>query len=250
MRFRPYIFIMYTFLMIVLFPSLGQSGQQVVTAFSEYPPYKMIVDGKQRGIDVEILTEIAKRMDLTLSFKEGTFEDCLRMMERGEADLMTNLLRRSERENYILYVQPRYRTVSDKVFYVRNDRLKLIRLYDDLTNLKIGVKGGVKYAPMFDNDKDLIKIPAPDIATNLRKLVSGEIDTFLDTRTEGDYWIKTLGYGEKVSKAPFKFTLSDSTYMGISKKSPFAKRAKEFGKHLKYMLDRGLIQRIVDKYLE
>ena len=250
MRFRLCNFIVYTFLVIVLFPSFGQSGQQVVTAFSEFPPYKMIVDGKQAGIDVDILTEIAKRMDLTLSFKEGAFEDCLRMMERGEADLMTSLLRRSERENYILYVQPRYRTSADKIFYVRNDRRNLIRLYDDLANLKIGVKSGVKYAPMFDNDKDLIKIPAPDIATNLRKLVSGEIDTFLDTRTEGDYWIKTLGYGEKVSKAPFKFTHSYSTYIGISKKSPFAKRAKEFGKHLKYLLDKGLIQKIVDKYMD
>jgi len=250
MKLRQCVFIVYAFLAIILFPSIGQSGQQVVTAFSEFPPFKMVVDGKQTGIDVEILTEIAKRMDLTLSFKTGTFENCLRMMERGEADLMTNLLRRSDREDYILYVQPRYRKVSDIIFYVRSDRRNLIRLYDDLTNLKIGVKGGVKYAPMFDSDKDLIKVPAPDIATNLQKLVSGEIDTFLDTRTEGDYWIKTLGYDEKVSKAPFKFTFSDSTYMGISKKSPFAKRAKEFGKHLKHMIDKGLIQRIMDKYLE
>jgi polar amino acid transport system substrate-binding protein len=250
MKLRQCVFIVYAFLAIILFPSIGQSGQQVVTAFSEFPPFKMIVDGKQTGIDVEILTEIAKRMDLTLSFKDGTFKDCLRMMERGEADLMTSLLRRPERENYILYVQPRYRKREDKVFYVRNDRRNLIRLYDDLKNLKIGVKSGAKYAPMFDNDKDLNKIPAPDIATNLQKLVSGEIDTFLDTRTEGDYWIKTLRYGEKVSKAPFKFTHSDSTYMGISKKSPLAKRAKEFGKQLKYMLDKGLVQKIVDKYLE
>lgn len=249
MRLRRCI-VWYTFLAVVLLPSIGKSAQQVVTAFSEFPPYKMVVDGKKTGIDVEILMEIAKRMDLTVSLKEGTFEECLRMMELGEADLMSNLLRRPEREGYILYVQPRYRTVSDIVFYVRHDRPKPIRTYDDLAGLKIGVKSGVKYAPMFDNDKDLMKIPAADIAANLRKLVSGEIDTFLDTRTEGDYWIKTLDYGEKVSKASFKFTHSDSTYMGISKKSPFAKRAKEFGRHLKHMIDKGLVQKIIDKYLK
>jgi len=250
MRLRLYTYIVYTFLIIVVFPSLGQSGQLVAIAFSEFPPYKMIVDGKQTGIDAEILTEIAKRMDLTFYFNNGTFEDCLRMMERGDADLMTSLLRRPERENYIHYVQPRYRTRANKIFYVRNDRRNLIRSYDDLTRLRIGVKGGVKYAPMFDNNKDLIKIPAPDIATNLQRLLSGEIDTFLDTSTEGDYWIKTLGFGEKVEKAIFKFTHSDSTYIGISKKSLLTNRAKELGRHLKQMVDKGLIQKIVDTYVK
>ena len=234
----------------LLFPILGQSSQQVVVAFSEFPPYKMIVDGSHAGIDVEILREIAKRMDITLSFKDATFEECLRMMQRGEADLMTSLLRRPEREKYILYVQPRYRARSEKIFYVRMENRNLIRFYDDLKNLKIGVKGGVRYAPVFDNDKGLNKIPAPDIETNLRRLVATEIDTFLDTRTEGDYWIKTLGYSDKVTKAPFTFTHSDSSYVGIAKKSPFASRAKEFGKHLKYMLDKGHIRKMVDKYLE
>jgi ABC-type amino acid transport substrate-binding protein len=103
---------------------------------------------------------------------------------------------------------------------------------------------------MFDSDKALIKIPAPDIATNLQRLLSGEIDTFLDTSTEGDYWIKTLGFSEKISKAKFKFTHSDSIYMGISRKSLFTKRTKDFGKHLKQMSDKGLIQKIVDRYVQ
>ena len=170
------------------------------------------------------------------------------MMERGEADVMTSLLRRPEREKYILYVQPRYRAISVQTFYVRKAHPNLIRSYDDLKNLKIGVKAGVRYAPAFDNDKGLNKIPAPDIETNLKRLIAGEIDTFLDTRTEGDYWIKTLGYGDTVTKAPFTFTHSDSTYLGIAKTSPLASRAKEFGRHLKDMLDKGYIQIVVDKY--
>ena len=33
-------------------------------------------------------------MNFTLEFKNGTFENCLGLMKRGEADLMTSLLRR------------------------------------------------------------------------------------------------------------------------------------------------------------
>lgn len=234
----------------LLLPVSGQCGQKVVVAFSEYPPYKIITQGKRTGIDIEILTEIAKRMDLELTFKNCTFKECLAMMERGEADLMTSLLRRIDREKYILYVQPRYRPKSNKVFYVRKGSSTLIRTYDDLENLKIGVKAGVRYAPIFDRDKSLKKIPAPDVKTNFQRLLAGEIDTFVTSKTEGDYYIKTLGYQDKIVKAPLGFTLSDSSYMGISRKSSFEKQAKEFGRNLKRLLDKGQVQKIVDSYVK
>jgi polar amino acid transport system substrate-binding protein len=112
------------------------------------------------------------------------------------------------------------------------------------------VKTGVKYAPIFDNDKDLNKISAPDTKTNLQKLVSGKIDTFITTRSEGDYYIKTLGYSDKVTKAPFAFIISAPSYIGISKKSPLAERAKELGKILKGLSDKGFILQRVDEYLK
>jgi polar amino acid transport system substrate-binding protein len=233
-----------------LLPTGGQCEQKATVAFSEFPPFKIIDNGKYTGIDVDILMEIAKRMELKLAFKDGTFEDCLRMMQRGEADLITSLLRRPEREKYIHYVQPSYKARSEKAFYVLEGRRNLIRSYSNLENLKIGVKVGVRYVPVFDNDKDLNKIPAPDIKANLEKLVSGKIDTFITTSAEGDYYIKTLGYSDKVTKAPFAFIISAPSHIGISKKSPLAERAKELGKILKGLSDKGFILQRVDEYLK
>ena len=237
--------------LILLFSSnIAQSAQTVIVAFSEFPPYKMFVDGKHLGIDVDILQEIAKQMDFKLEFKNGTLEDCLRMMKQGEADLMTSLLRRVEREPYIVYVQPRYRARSDKVFYVLKERQKLIRTYDDLKMLKIGVKGGTSYAQAFDNDKELNKLPAQSIKINIAKLAAGQIDTFITTDTEGDYWIKKLGLKDRITKTPFKFSQLDPIYIGISKKSAFAEETKRFGRILKDLVDKGVVQRTVDKYLK
>ncbi|MGD8370787.1 MAG: transporter substrate-binding domain-containing protein [Syntrophobacterales bacterium] len=250
MRFRFWVISLFFLLGTLLFPTVGQCEQKATVAFSEFPPFKIIDNGKLTGIDVDILMEIAKRMDLTLAFKKGTFEDCLRMMQHGEADLMTSLLRRPEREKYIHYVQPNYKARSEKAFYVLEGRRNLIRSYSNLENLKIGVKAGAKYAPIFDNDKDLNKIPAPDIKTNLEKLVSGKIDTFITTSSEGDYYIKTVGYSDKVTKAPFAFIISAPSYIGISKKSPLAKRAKELGRILKELSDKGFILQRLDAYLK
>jgi ABC-type amino acid transport substrate-binding protein len=110
------------------------------------------------------------------------------------------------------------------------------------------VKTGANYAPAFDNDKELNKVPAQSIKLNISKLVAGQIDTFITTDLEGDYWIKQLGLEERIIKARFRFQQLDPTYMGISKKSPFAGQAKKFGRILKEMVDKGAVQRIVDSY--
>ena len=247
-KYHKYVF--GAILVLCLFPAYVQSAQTVVVAFSEFPPYKMMVDGKPTGIDVDILQEIGKQMDLTLKYKYGTLEECLAMMRQGEADLMTSLLRRAEREPYILYVQPRYRPRSNKVFYLFNKNSKSIRQYDDLKTLKIGVKSGTRYAPSFDNDESLNKLPAQSIRINVAKLVAGEIDTFIATDTEGDYWIKSLGLEDRITKASFKFQQLDPTYMGISKKSALTTEAAKFGRILKDMVGKGLVQRTVEKYLK
>ena len=220
----------------------------IVVAFSEFPPYKMLDEGQVGGIDVDILMEIAGRMNRTLSFQQCTFEDCLDMMAQGEADVMTSLLRRPEREAYLHYVQPRYRVRSEKIFFVRKDDRDTVRSYDDLSSLRIGVKSGVNYAPLFDNDKTLNKISAASIKINISKLVAGQIDTFLTTDLEGHYWIRKLGLETRIVRAPFKFAHLDEIYMAISKKSALASEAEAFGAILNDLVKTGAIQRIEDRY--
>ena len=229
-------------------PAAAQNKGAIIVAFSEFPPYKIGGEKDVGGIDIEILEKIATRMDRSLTFKKGTFEDCLKMMEQGQADVMTSLLRRPEREAYIRIVQPRYRVRSDKVFYVLKDRRDKVRIYDDLRALKIGVKAGVRYAPMFDNDERLEKIPADSIKINISKLVAGKIDTFIATDLEARYWIEKLNLGDRIVPAPYRFTHLDPIYMGISKKSAFLEEAGEFGHVLKSLVDNGDVQAIIDRY--
>jgi hypothetical protein len=69
-------------------------------------------------------------------------------------------------------------------------------------------------------------------------------------KTEGDYWIKTLGLQDRITKAPNKFQQLDPIYFGISKESAFAKESKRFGRILKDLVDKGTVQQIVEKHLK
>ncbi len=225
-----------------------RSQQTIVVAFSEFPPFKMLDEDQVGGIDVEVLREIASRMGRSLTFKRGTFEDCLAMMAQGEADVMSSLLRRPEREAFLFYVQPRYRARSEKIFFMRRDDRDQLRSYEDLKALRIGVKNKASYGPMFDNDASLNKIPADSIKLNISKLVAGQIDTFLTTDLEGDYWIRKLGLETRIARAPFKFTHLDEIYMTISKKSAFLSEAKAFSAVLNELVKSGAVQKIEDRY--
>ena len=101
---------------------------------------------------------------------------------------------------------------------------------------------------LFDDDKALNKVPAQHIKENISKLLGGQIDTFLDADTEGDYWIKKSNLHYRIVKARFKFQQLDPVYMGISRKSSFKDQAKKFGRNLKYLVDHGVVQRLVEKY--
>ena len=229
-------------------PTVATGQPTIVVAFSEFPPYKVLDEGQVGGIDVEILYEIAGRMNRGLTFKQGTFEDCLEMMAKGEADVMTSLLRRPDREAYLLYVLPRYRPRSEKIFFVRTEDRGTVRAFDDLKSLRIGVKSGANYGPMFDNDESLNKISADSIKINISKLVAGQIDTFLTTDLEGDYWIRKLGLEDRIVRAPFKLTHLDEIYMAISKKSALADEVEAFGAILNDLVKTGAIQKIEDRY--
>ncbi len=243
-----------TFLLLVAtaFPLSSQtlSEETATVAFSEFPPYKMVVGDRYAGIDTDLLQVVAQQLGLKLAFNHGTFEECLEMMRQGKADVMTTLLRRPEREKYILFAQLRYRTREVKGFYMLKDSNVHVRKYSDLEGLKIGVKEGARYFPRFDNDEGLDKMLASNTENNLRRLLNREIDVFIDTRDEARYWLKILDLTGEIRESEYTYEFLDPVYVGISRKSPLAARIKEFEHALTKAVDEGALERIKKNYLE
>jgi polar amino acid transport system substrate-binding protein len=50
------------------------------------------------GIDVDIVREIARRMKLEIEYVRCPWARCLAMMQSGEADLLSSVWKRPERE--------------------------------------------------------------------------------------------------------------------------------------------------------
>jgi polar amino acid transport system substrate-binding protein len=218
-------------------------NNELAVPISEFSPWKM-TDGKRfYGIDVDILHKMAERLDLKVRFIKCPFARCLEHMKQGQADLITSLLRRPDRQVYIRYLEPPYHN-DRKVFYVLKGKSHILQSYGDLYSLRVGVKRRVKYFPRFDQDTNINKEDVTEVIQNMEKLAEGRIDAFINSETQGDYLVAISGFQRQFEKAQVTFEGYDPVHFGLSKHSKFVSRVADFEKVLAELVEEGQIETI------
>lgn len=238
-------------LIALLIPATSLAENAVLrVAFNELPPWKGLDEnGTAYGIDISFLQCVATRMGLEIEYKQYPFNRCLYLLEHGEADLMTGVLRRPNRETYLYFIDPPYKNYSDKVFYVRAGDEDTIREYRNLSHHIIGARLGGKYFPRFDRDNTLKKDLVKSFELSLKMLIAGRIDATIHTETTGDYEVRRLGLEEKVSKARYAYRKQQDVYLALSKKSPMAHRVDEFNTVVADLVREGVFERIKTQFI-
>ncbi|MUM78559.1 transporter substrate-binding domain-containing protein [Pseudodesulfovibrio sp. F-1] len=213
-------------------------------SFNSLPPWKVLnPDDEPAGIDVELLEMLAQRMGLTVEYVHYPFKRGLKMMESGEIDLMTSILRRPEREMYLHFIEPPYKNETCKAFYVLKGREHVISSHADLRGLRVGTILGVGYYPEFDGDPGIDRYPVASIELNIRMLLAGRIDAFISTESSGDYRIAAAGLGDKVSKVVHVYREPQNVHMALSRRSPHAARLDEFNRTMADLVAEGAVDR-------
>lgn len=219
-------------------------------SFNPLPPWKIVnKDGTIGGIDMALLGMLAERMHLNIEFVRLPFKRGLNMVEHGEIDLMTGVLRRAERERFAHFLTPPYKDHSNKAFYVLKGREDTITRYEDLRSLVIGTQLGSRYFPRFDQDGAIEKSEVKTVDLNIKMLLAGRIDAFVNTEAAADYRLSRLGLTDVIGKAPYVYSKRQAVHMILSKRSPLAGRLAEFNRTLRELLDEGWLERIQEKYL-
>ncbi len=130
----------------ILLHSNSSQGNELIYAASHWPPWVIVPqEGSITGINIDIVKEIAKRLELDLKIIRCTWKRCLKLVELGEADIIGTILKRPDREIYLHFLPPPYIVTSSRVFYVLKGQKHLIQKYEDLYRMKqVGVVRGVK----------------------------------------------------------------------------------------------------------
>jgi len=222
----------------------------IKVAFTESPPAKMLgSNGEPTGIDTEFVEELAHRLGLQVEYDIVPFKRGLAMLKNGSSDLMTGVLMREDREEYLHFLQPPYRHNTDKVFYVRKGDENRILSHKDLYKLTVATVLGVRYFPAFDSDPQINKLKVSDPNAVFAVLVAGRVETAVSSEFSGDYRIAELGLTNQIGKAKYAYREEQDVFFALSKSSPFVPMLPQIQAEMNKMIEEGVYEQIIKKYL-
>ena len=214
-----------------------------------YPPrYFSSSDGLLQGIEIDLMNKVAKSLSLEAKFVKCPWNRCLLMMKHGLVDVMPYLLKRPDREKYMLYVDPAYQPHSEKCFFVRKGNANRIQKYEDLYTVKVGVQKGAAYFSQFDRDDSIPKIPVMEEKLLFPMLLKDRFDTFVGACQPLNYIALKSGYSEEVEAASYRFSAHNPAHIAISRKSSLANRASELELIIQNLVTSGELSKLSEAY--
>ena len=229
-------------LILLALPALGE-GRRVIVSLNNAPPYR-IVDGHQvSGLYIDILNEIATRLNWDVVYREAPFKRVLWMMKNGQADIMLGPLKTPAREQYMKFVAEAFPSEPRLFFY--EHPANRITDYDDLNGKVIGVLRGSSYFPRFDNDQRLNKVTATRYENLMRMLAKDHVDVVVAPEMVGVYTVKQVGVDAYIS--PFTVP-GERSWIAISRQSALMEQAEDIRKAVERLRNSPRYQALIEKY--
>jgi len=195
-------------------PLSAAAPRRVVTVGTEgvYAPFTFLDEkGVITGYDVEVVQEIARRVNLEVKFVPTPWDSMFLALDAGKFDLVANQVsknpQRAEKYNF-----SNDYLVSGAQIIVRGDRAgSFANGYADLKGLRVGTGVGSNYSKHLEefNDKNGksidIKYYDGNLTTVLQDIVAGRLDATVNDRLTVGYNAKKLGTNVKVVGKPLEF---------------------------------------------
>jgi len=228
-------------------------GEVIRYAVFPAPPYMIIGEEHGRevfsGIDVEIITELARRTGNRITFLSAPWARCIEMLKAGDADLISSVYKTGEREAFLSYFSKPYLTELPVAFYsLASDPFK-IDTYDDLRSIPlIGVLRNASYFRQFDEDSTLQKFPVKNQELLYPMLLAKRISVFAGYVPTENYFIRKNGYEGQIIQSSFVFSDPNFVFFAVSKAGRSLALLQQLDAGFAAMLAEGQIDAIIDTY--
>ena len=240
-------FIIYSLaLFITLLPAFASgNGLRIVT--THFPPYVFIEDGMLKGLHVNLLYEIFKRMEVSFTIELLPWPRALQMLKNGNADAMFPLFKTKERMSFIDYSNPLF-TEETALFALKDKGTKFTTLAD-LSGCSFGSLRGFSYGTKLDDfirQNNITVDFANSAKQNVEKFVFGRFDILVEARYVPWYELQKLDRWQDV--AMLDIIAKNQSHLGFSKKRNHQQLISRYNSVLKSMKEDGSYEKIVAKY--
>ncbi|MTI42627.1 transporter substrate-binding domain-containing protein [Roseibium hamelinense] len=232
----------------MIFWIASASAEQVlIMGMDDWPPFRMSTENGFSGLDLDVMAEAARRLDIEIDTQRYPWGRSLKSMENGSIDLMSGLAYREARARYILYTDTPYYSCST-VFYTSAGKASSLTVYEDLAQMSVGYVLHSAYFPRFDQDEALNKIGMAEEISLLEMLKNKRLDAIIGTDCQIDYQIRSEELGGVIEKADYRPGNQVDLYFGISRKSDFADRVDEVNAVIAELVENGFVADAAEAY--
>lgn len=137
---------------------IKERGKLIVGTSADFPPYEFYEDGEYTGFDMELIKEIAKRMDLEVEIQDMSFDTLIATLKQGKVDvLLASMSASPERREQADFSEIYYKSLHG--FVTKEGSDVHFNNAEDLKNYKVGIQTGTAHEKwVVDNlvNKDLM----------------------------------------------------------------------------------------------
>lgn len=217
----------------------------VATAGTLFPASYHDKNNQLTGYDVEVIKEVAKRLDLNVTFKESNIDGMLAALQNGSADLAANdfSLNKTRSKKFVLSSPIKYSFGS---MVVRKSDDSGIQSLKDLKGKKAAGEATTNYMKIAE--KFGAKLVSYDNATNdqyLTDVANGRTDVILN-----DYYLQKMALGAlpDVPVKILKDVYYNPTHSGFLLKKENQALRKKINQTIKEMQEDGTLTKISQKF--
>ena len=154
----------------------------------KWPPFNYNQNGIPRGLSIDYMNLLADKAGLKIEYVSGpSWNDFLNMMKNKEHDLMLNIVKTEEREEYLLFTD--HYLKNPNIIVSKSD--KPYTDIEELNNKKIAIVKGHFYNEIFRKQYPNIEIVSVDSVLGGMKAVSyGRVDATVAEDAVARYILK------------------------------------------------------------
>ena len=225
----------------------------VVVTDESLPPYSFVRGNDVVGIDVDMLTEAAKRLSLDLKITALPWKRVFVYVKEGRSPLAMPLFRTAEREEFCLFTGPVHYSVTG-IFVKKGKEFRFDNI-GDLNGKRLGYNRG--FVIQDDLDKAIatgtvIAEEVRSIEQNFGKLMAGRIDVFSANVVSTQYVMRDSPFRNEISMLPKLLTDQRPAYLVVSKAANLPGKEELIASltvTLKALYQDGTYDKIVKRYV-
>ncbi len=228
----------------------GITKETLQFVFSSFPPFEYMDNGTPVGMNIEIVKEACRRLNVEPLFRQIPWKRALGYVRTGEADAVFSLFINEERRFHYNYPEENLNSVKMILITNIESGFSVNRL-EDLKGKRVGVYLGSSYGEEFDDSDWIIKDQANSNEGLLRMQSVGRTDVIVMDERVAQYWSHEIDLKGRFKTLEYVVTQSP-TYVAFSKVT--AERtgidwAVMFSETLKEMREEGFMDALEVKYL-